>query len=366
MDSNVKLYEVSNLSEYISLLKELKANVGFFRGESSFYPERIASAFRPFKNKFPLFNFEEIVFMFYREVYSKITENDKSHFMAFAQHHWIPTNLIDITYNPLSALWFACDGGNADDFGCVYCFDDNYIDITEFVEEKFVGFDLLHNLFKVPDDGKLISSQRDLLLCLITNPQFYINYRKVLNNVKKAILTGEQGKTSPDVYYVYQESEIREIEELLCEMEALEIKNIDPNKSNLVTNDEVYLFQQIHRLFPITVFTMLYGIVPNLLYNPILSFERAVKQSGCFLYQAYKYHSFPMVNTINDGTLQKINVFSIIKINNKPDIIAELDGIGINRKTIYADFDNIAKYIVDRFKEGYSEMKCCSTESENP
>lgn len=30
------------------------------------------------------------------------------HVLAMLQHHGVPTRLIDVTYNPLTALWFAC------------------------------------------------------------------------------------------------------------------------------------------------------------------------------------------------------------------------------------------------------------------
>lgn len=42
-----------------------------------------------------------------------------------------------------------------------------------------------------------------------------------------------------------------------------------------------------------------------------------------------------------------------IHIKNKQNILKELDKVGINRKTLFCDYDSIAGYI----KEKYSELK---------
>ena len=354
------MVEVSNLSEYIEVLKQMKSQeVAFYRGENMFFNERIASAFRPYRNGLHLFDFEKLVNFFYREVYSKISENDKKHFMAFAQHHFIPTNLIDITTNPLSALWFACDGVSKEGDGFVHCFDNNYIDITEFVSEEFMEFDLIRKLFLIPETGNLTSTQRDLFFCMINNTEFYKNYRNILANVKEAYTKRKGEETNHnDIGFVYEENEIDDINELLNEFELAYIATPSKQKSRLATNDEVYLFAQIYRLFPIEIFKMLIDVIPNLLYNPILSFDRAVKQSGCFFYQTYLFHSFPGVNCFENHSLQRIKVYATIKIKNRGEILEELDGVGINRKTIYADFDNTARYLLENFKKYYDQFEC--------
>lgn len=43
---------------------------------------------------------------FKRETYYKITADQRHDFLAFAQHHGIPTNLLDFTTSPLIALFF--------------------------------------------------------------------------------------------------------------------------------------------------------------------------------------------------------------------------------------------------------------------
>jgi hypothetical protein len=41
--------------------------------------------------------------------------------LAHLQHHGVPTRLLDVTYNPMTALWFACEKG--DEAGVLFAFD---------------------------------------------------------------------------------------------------------------------------------------------------------------------------------------------------------------------------------------------------
>lgn len=42
--------------------------------------------------------------------------------LAHLQHHGLPTRLLDVTYNPMTALWFACEGAD-DRPGVLFAFD---------------------------------------------------------------------------------------------------------------------------------------------------------------------------------------------------------------------------------------------------
>ena len=47
------------------------------------------------------------------------------HLLAILQHHGIPTRLLDVTSNPMTALWFACQrpSGDRDTTGALFAFD---------------------------------------------------------------------------------------------------------------------------------------------------------------------------------------------------------------------------------------------------
>jgi hypothetical protein len=49
------------------------------------------------------------------------TQASDLYLLAELQHHGVPTRLVDVTHNPMTALWFACERG--DDAGVLFAFD---------------------------------------------------------------------------------------------------------------------------------------------------------------------------------------------------------------------------------------------------
>jgi hypothetical protein len=96
----------------------------FFRGQSSSEYKLIPSIARLFKEvqEGVLKQYEKEIFEDFKRKYSLFTDarpkNDKE-FLFLAQHYGLPTRLLDWTYNPLIALFFACCS-NMDKDGVVY------------------------------------------------------------------------------------------------------------------------------------------------------------------------------------------------------------------------------------------------------
>ena len=85
----------------------------FFRGQSSSEYKLIPSIGRLFKEgqERVLIQYERDIFEDFKRKYSLFTDarpkNDKE-FLFLAQHYGLPTRLLDWTFNPLIALFFAC------------------------------------------------------------------------------------------------------------------------------------------------------------------------------------------------------------------------------------------------------------------
>lgn len=90
------------------------------------------------------------------------------------------------------------------------------------------------------------------------------------------------------------------------------------------------------------------AILPNMVYKPKISFDRARAQQGFFIYQPYIKTGEHDNNDI--ALFQETICIKEIKIENAKDILKQLDECGINRATIYGDYDSIARYVKDRDK----------------
>lgn len=104
--------QIHNLAEFISFQYGFP-ETDFFRGQSSIDYKLIPSIGRLFKDGQDgvLKQYEREIFDDFKRKYSMFTDtcpkNDKE-FLFLAQHYGLPTRLLDWTYNPLIALYFAC------------------------------------------------------------------------------------------------------------------------------------------------------------------------------------------------------------------------------------------------------------------
>jgi len=86
-----------------------------------------------------------------------------------------------------------------------------------------------------------------------------------------------------------------------------------------------------------------------MIYKPQIQFERARMQSGFFIAQAF----MDFTETLYDAYIlahQRIYFNQRIKIQNPETVLQELENIGVNRATIFGDFDSVAKHIVKKHR----------------
>lgn len=350
---------INSLSEYISEIEKFPSSNFLFRGEPKEYRERIASALRHYKGTFndtKEYPFNIMLDDFYREVTPILSNVEHENFIAFAQHHGIPTPLIDVTESPLVGLYFACQSPTEEN-GYVYLFGKNYIDITKIIQ-KYPNRNVIEELF--------INNDKDFLSLLplleknykINNDEFKDNLSVLLNDYKHY-----SGITFDDTEKKLLEEINRPNSDLWMILYLL--KEIDESiPLDLIDGwpIEVFVYLYMARMF----FRKAYNsgepiwwinFLPNLLYRPIMEFDRGLNQRGSFLYQSYASYVEEVYN-FRVQMVQRIRFDKqVFTIKNKSEILKSLDNIGINQMTLFRDFDSTASYIKSKHEslKGFTE-----------
>ncbi len=144
MEQNI--IEINSLTDYIREIEKIPSQ-SYFRGEDKNYSEQRACAFRKYTGFFNSpkpYPFIKMIDEFYKETAYKLND-DKIDFIAFAQHYGIPTNLLDITLSPLTALYFACQGYE-NKKGYIYTMSEAGINVTELIH-KYPNQNLIDKVF---------------------------------------------------------------------------------------------------------------------------------------------------------------------------------------------------------------------------
>ena len=130
-------YKINNVIEYIRVLNQLRTSskTMIYRGQANSDWDITSSAYRELSkdahNPVPptiLKEYHQRLIAGVRRLHdiSISNENDIT-ILSQLQHNKAKTILIDYTYNPLAALWFACaDKTCVDNDGCVYAIEESF------------------------------------------------------------------------------------------------------------------------------------------------------------------------------------------------------------------------------------------------
>lgn len=363
-------FEINSLNEYKEIVTSDEFKDTYFRGEPCNYLSTNASAFRNgvmegldnLSNT--SFDSTNAVLSFKNEVWHRITLDERANFLAFCQHHGIPTNLIDISTSPLVALYFACQPSTYEhhkvdnNIGVVDIYSNSAIDITDIIED--IGIE--NFLYKVLSDEDIqLRFYNKLLKYEEQYPYEFYKIFKSLNtdiyhnilNPKKEISSNYFSKD----FYDYNDGEYKNnydfaylLSDIKDNLLMLPIFNKTKNLDTIVKCYLTILNKLLFEIYYNNIMPHNLNCLPNLIYRPLMTFDRGLNQHSLFLFQSYLYCKDDMYDYDNFAH-QRMWIDRSIIINNKEQILKDLDFYGINRKYIFNDYDNIAKYIVENLEK---------------
>ena len=217
--------------------------------------------------------------------------NDRSHLdtLVTLQHYDCPTRLLDITSNPLVALYFACKN-----YGCSKCDKAKYGYVYVFANDK------TKLLFK--DSDRII-----MLSCLSRFSKF----------------------------------EQEEIHEECIELIMKEGLDAAFNKSHMPEVIEK-LYHEIMTEVSFEKRILARDLLQNYFVQPDISNRRIDKQNGAFIISGLSKNQ----KEIEDKIMH--NVVCKIKINNQEQILKELDILNINEASLFPELDKVSRYYISK------------------
>lgn len=282
--AQVQINVATSVSEYIQKVLDMpRGNTShcYYRGQSNWRYELKPSIYRKM-NKNILANEDRILkeFLSSKPQFFKECKTTLD-ILVTLQHHGMPTRLLDITDNPLIALYFACDEqlskGQEAQHG--------EVNIFNIKKERFKYYDsdtvsIISNLSKMPMDFTITDYYKE----------DHNTFNK-LEQVKKIVYSIQEEKP----HFTGR----------------IEPKHLDN-----------------------------YTVV----VKPKMCIERVVNQNGAFILFGMK-ESKTCCSDLNSVMQEGKRNVIIIPGEYKRSIIQDLDRLNINRATVYGDFDNVTKYL---------------------
>lgn len=343
---------VKSLAEYIALFSNKGYENYIFRGEPTNYHNTTSSALRD--GEYPFIKMKN---EFRRDIFHRLALDERNHFLAFAQHHGIPTNLIDFTRSPLVALFFACQPFSSSDErfeqqrGFVYLLEDALIDITDLLSQNEDKNFL--DVFIRNENNIVLELSRAFAEFYKQHPEkFYYYYKRLADDWKYYFVDMLPNTRKKSKFPSYNDGEYENVlqyeyvqnnRDLITEIEG-RYGEIQLIVLEYTLKLQAFLKKALDFREPIWWL----NCIPNFLYTPILSFERGRNQQGLFIYQAFISYDESTYNT-HIVSQQRVWPDIIIVVENKEKVLKELDFMGINEKFIYGDYDSIATYIRKRY-----------------
>lgn len=378
---------VSSLSEYIAAIEKNDLYNCISRGENQLYEFPMRSSI----HRRNVSNYPKLLEEYHHEVETTINPSQENHFLAFSQHHGIPTNLLDFSYSPLVSLYFCVDGCR--DNGYVYFIKKSkMVNMNKVLLTKPLGwgmfgdllmFDLkFYNEISEQMGAAFILNREEMVSFFEEHAERFIEYfektRGLISNeedgngisdFKKALLKykenkikwnrkrAEDGRNEPATLQIY--SSYTELMNAMLKIFKGDIfypkslvNNLYKNQTN--SHKSMYSANIEIMLCLLKMEQILYLNLTDLSdyelefpfyfsYRPPIIDDRVRNQSSVFIFQPFAVALYSNLTPVH--VWQKIVPDFVIEIQDPEKIKKELDAIGINSKYIYYDYDHVARYI---------------------
>jgi hypothetical protein len=281
---NIIFIEINSLKEFLelSILNKIK----YFRGHSSLNYKLFPSIYRNDDIIYESKYFNELLVRYPDEFINHKTTFEK---LTKMQHYEAPTRLLDITSNPLVAMYFVCENYKNNSLGEIILFDVNDDEIKYFNSDTVA---IISNISKMNINFKCKELDRK-----------YKDEKERITNYN----------SEDDIKYLI--NEIRQEKSSFLPI-------IHPDDIN-----DVYFVK------------------------PVMGNNRILKQEGAFILFGIDGEKNIPANIRHIYFEEGKRVKIIIPDQSKTNILLELDKFGINKGTMFPEIDNFSKYLFWKYKE---------------